>query len=75
MIIYYFPMEFSWKCYANLTGPTPTQELILHRIIPESPFIVCVVTAITISIFNISPILNIQLHYRDYFECNYFLIF
>ena len=36
-----------------------------------SPFLmVCVVIAITISIFNIIPILNIQLHSRKYCECN-----
>ena len=31
---------------------------------------VCVVTSITVSIFNISPILNVQLHSRYSCECN-----
>ena len=42
-----------------------TQDYIL------SPFLmIYIVTDITISIFNISPILNIQLHYRDSCEYN-----
>ena len=32
---------------------------------------VCVVTTITISVFNISPILNIQLHSQESCECTY----
>ena len=65
---------FSEKCiYSEMqeTISTPTWSLIIHRItFYQKKFMVCVVTFITISILNISPILNIQLHSQEFCECN-----
>ena len=55
-----------------MTGFTPTRAKILHIIaFYHSKLMLCVVIAINISIFNISPTLNIQLHPQDSFACNY----
>ena len=53
-----------------LTGSTPTRALILHRITFDNPFEYLCYESYNYIYFNISPILNIQLHYRDFCECN-----